>query len=135
MNKDSYKYERKKKNRKQKKFEIPAQEEVRAYLMGVESGEIDSEVEPGNFFSGRKDRLYRGERVRLVTKQGKFLGFGQLGDHDWFVLTNDRDGTEIQRKDLHHEHASESFWMTTLSSSKGLPLFGDIKRVYKKLKP
>lgn len=112
----------------------PTTGEIKAYLQAVANGEIDTAIDPNDFFSARRDRLYRGENVRLVNRSGKFIGWGSLGSHDWFHLTNGADGKE-KSEQLHHEHASVSFWMTTLDNGIGLPLFGDVKKAFKKLKP
>lgn len=90
--------------RLKKTYDIPSAEEIAEYLESLKNREA---------FNGGDEIREKVEGVRLVTEDGKFLGWGIIGRYDWFKLTIDPRGKNVSRN-LHHENSSKKFKMTSL---------------------
>lgn len=104
-----------KERRNQDQAKIPTNEEIDQYLKWIES-ENSRMRDEGDLFSIRVDQIESGTTdVRLVTEDGVFLGFGEVGRYDWFTLNMDSKRKPKYDDNLHHENSSKKFNMTMLS--------------------
>lgn len=95
---------RKDKSEKPSELSIPTRLEIQNYLKEVAdrkpfdlSGEISEET----------------KGVRIINEKGVFLGFGQIGQYDWFIMTHNSKRRKTDKR-LHHESSSTTYNMTTL---------------------
>lgn len=84
----------------------PTGAEIHEYLNKVKTNVrplfAEEEIKPGT------------TRVRIVTEEGKFLGWGTVGEYDWFYLNKKSNGRTITHFSLHHGNSSTAHNMTMI---------------------
>lgn len=82
----------------------PTKEEIKQYL-----AEIQTNVRP---LFAEEEIKPDTENVRIVTEEGNFLGWGVVGEYDWFYLKKKPNGRSVEHFSLHHRNSSAKFNMT-----------------------
>lgn len=95
---------RKDKSEKPSNLRIPTKLEIQNYLREV------ADREPFDL-SGEISEKTKG--VRIINEKGVFLGFGQIGQYDWFIMTHNSKRRKTDKR-LHHGNSSTTYNMTTL---------------------
>lgn len=96
--------ERTKNKDKKGGFIPPTKKEIGEYLVEIKTNVrplfAEEEIKPDT------------ENVRIVNEKGKFLGWGKVGEYDWFYLKKKPNGRPVGHSSLHHRNSRAKFNMT-----------------------
>lgn len=96
--------ERPKNKDKKGGFIPPTKKEIDEYLV-----EIQTNVRP---LFAEEEIKPETEGVRIVDETGKFLGWGTVGEYDWFYVKKKPNGKSAGYFWLHHRGSSNKYNMT-----------------------
>lgn len=88
----------------------PSEEEIDGYLFEVQN-KVKVPYKVKVPFAEEEIRPDT-ENVRIVTEDGIFLGWGDVGSYDWFYLKKKPNGRSVDHYSLHHRNSSLKFNMT-----------------------